>query len=184
MVDEIIKINGTSIFEAPLINGENICSHLSQWERKSLTLRVSEEFKQIFTDFSEYFILEMEALDDETLQQELDILQHLGSLDVPEIKVTSSNNHLTINVESGSLINLSLIQEDEYSWKIKDHNDDIIYLTESFSWNDATINETMKTWIFRADDQGNTTLMLEYTPSVLDSECGYLPTFTLNIEVA
>ena len=157
--------------------------YISQWERKSLTLRVSEEFKQIFTDFAEYFTLEMEALDDETLQQELDILQHLGSLDVPEIKVTSSNNHLTINVESGSLINLSLIEEDEYSWKIKDHNDDIIYLTESFSWNDTKINETMKTWIFRADNQGNTTLILEYTPSVLDSECGYLPTFTLNIEV-
>jgi predicted secreted protein len=89
----------------------------------------------------------------------------------------------TILVTSGSLINLSLIEEDDSVWKIKEHDDSIIYLTESLNWSDTATNATMKTWIFRADNKGNTTLILEYYPIDLDSKSSYLPTYTLNIEV-
>ncbi|WP_439027907.1 vWA domain-containing protein [Haloarchaeobius sp. DT45] len=50
---------------------------LGQWERQSDPLTVSSEYRQRFGEFATYFESEMAALDDETLQQELDVLRKL-----------------------------------------------------------------------------------------------------------
>ncbi len=53
---------------------------LGQWECQSLPLSVSPPYKEIFQQFSEYFLSEAEAIGDETLNQELDILKILRTL--------------------------------------------------------------------------------------------------------
>ncbi len=52
---------------------------LSQWERQSLPLTVSEPYRRIFRDFSQYFEKEMRAIGDYALDQEIEILNKLGS---------------------------------------------------------------------------------------------------------
>jgi len=52
-------------------------TNLSQWERQSLPLKVSEQYERIFRDFAEYFADEMYAIGDYSLVQELDILDIL-----------------------------------------------------------------------------------------------------------
>jgi len=51
---------------------------LSKWERQSLPLTVSLGYQGLFKEFSTYFAKEMEAIGDDTLEQELDILDILG----------------------------------------------------------------------------------------------------------
>jgi Ca-activated chloride channel family protein len=51
--------------------------NVSQWERQSLPLMVSEPYKRIFRDFSQYFSGEMAAIGDYSLDQELGILNTL-----------------------------------------------------------------------------------------------------------
>lgn len=53
-------------------------SLVSQWERQSLSLIVSAPYKSIFRDFSRYFEGEMNAIGDDTLNQELKILNSLS----------------------------------------------------------------------------------------------------------
>ncbi len=50
---------------------------LGRWERQSTPLTVSEEYEDLFEEFSNYFRAEMQAIDDDTLDQELDILYEL-----------------------------------------------------------------------------------------------------------
>jgi Ca-activated chloride channel family protein len=50
---------------------------LGQWERQSLPLTVSSPYKRIFRDFREYLKDEMDAIQDYTLDQEVDILNTL-----------------------------------------------------------------------------------------------------------
>jgi Ca-activated chloride channel family protein len=50
----------------------------SWWERQSMPLTVSGSYGRIFGDFSRYFSSEMEAIQDNTLGQELDILNMLS----------------------------------------------------------------------------------------------------------
>jgi Ca-activated chloride channel family protein len=52
-------------------------TNFSQWERQSLPLRVTEQYKYIFRNFLEYFEDEMNAIRDYTLEQELEILDIL-----------------------------------------------------------------------------------------------------------
>ncbi|MBI2484250.1 VWA domain-containing protein [Candidatus Uhrbacteria bacterium] len=47
---------------------------LGKWERQSQVLRVSDTYKNIFTDFIPYMITETEAIGDQALQKELDVL--------------------------------------------------------------------------------------------------------------
>jgi len=159
--------------------------YVGPWERKSLALRVSEEFKHLFSEFSEYFNLEMIALDDETLQQELDVLHLLGSLESTEIKCTGGDTGQTIIMEPGALLNVTLVENEGWTWKINDHDDSIIYLTESFSWSTNEDNpQDMKTWVFKADNMGNTTLLIEHLQDdVVEDDYRYIPTFTLTVEV-
>ncbi|MDD5704247.1 MAG: VWA domain-containing protein, partial [Dehalococcoidales bacterium] len=50
----------------------------SQWERQSLPLKVSGSYGKIFRKFSDYFISEMDAIRDNSLGQELDIINMLS----------------------------------------------------------------------------------------------------------
>jgi Ca-activated chloride channel family protein len=51
---------------------------LGRWERQSIPLRVSEPYKALFSAFSSYFEDEMNAIGDDRLGQELDILDTLS----------------------------------------------------------------------------------------------------------
>ncbi|MCK5040470.1 MAG: VWA domain-containing protein [Candidatus Aenigmarchaeota archaeon] len=51
---------------------------LGKWERQSVTLQVSQHYRDLFDEFSIYFEEEMNALEDETLNQELDVLRTLA----------------------------------------------------------------------------------------------------------
>jgi len=50
---------------------------LGQWERQSLPLLVSEPYQELFTEFRDYFEKEMNDLNDDTLNQEIEILDEL-----------------------------------------------------------------------------------------------------------
>ncbi|RLG14015.1 MAG: hypothetical protein DRN66_03050 [Candidatus Nanohalarchaeota archaeon] len=54
-------------------------SQLGKWERQSVSLKVSQHYRELFDEFSIYFEEEMNALNDETLQQELDVLKKLAN---------------------------------------------------------------------------------------------------------
>jgi Ca-activated chloride channel family protein len=51
---------------------------LGLWERQSLPLRVSSPYRRLFGNFHDYFEAEMDGLDDNTLEQELDVLDKLS----------------------------------------------------------------------------------------------------------
>jgi len=51
---------------------------LNQWERQSMSLTLSREYEELFEEFSEYFEKEMNAIGDDTLEQEVDILDKLN----------------------------------------------------------------------------------------------------------
>jgi Ca-activated chloride channel family protein len=50
---------------------------LGQWERQSLPLAVTEEYRELFKEFCEYFGKETGEIGDDTLSQELEILEKL-----------------------------------------------------------------------------------------------------------
>lgn len=53
--------------------------NLGEWERRSAELFVSPKYRTLFEEFATYFEAEMKAIGDESLQQELDVLQRLAS---------------------------------------------------------------------------------------------------------
>ena len=52
--------------------------NISQWERQSAPLRVSNSYSLLFKSFAQYFSNEMKAVDDNTLNQEMTILYRLS----------------------------------------------------------------------------------------------------------
>jgi len=64
----------------PMVNPECgiIVPPLGEWERQSLPLMVSREYRSLFQEFSDYFADEMDEIGDSTLEQELDILESLS----------------------------------------------------------------------------------------------------------
>lgn len=52
---------------------------LNKWEHQSVPLKVSKEYKDLFTKFIPYFESEMESIGDETMSKELEILEKLCS---------------------------------------------------------------------------------------------------------
>ncbi|MDP2586186.1 MAG: VWA domain-containing protein [Candidatus Komeilibacteria bacterium] len=52
---------------------------LGEWERQSVSLTVSSEYKNLFSQFKNYFVQEMSAVNDSSLNQEVEILKKLGS---------------------------------------------------------------------------------------------------------
>jgi Ca-activated chloride channel homolog len=71
-----------SVVWKPRVNmDEGICIPpvpLSTWERQSMPLNVSSEYRTLFKQFSGYFVNEMDQIGDEDLGQELSILQALS----------------------------------------------------------------------------------------------------------
>ena len=68
----------------PIIDDETgICmppwpeTTLGRWERQSMPLTISEEYEDLFEEFSTYFDAEMRAIGDDTMGKELDILHEL-----------------------------------------------------------------------------------------------------------
>ena len=61
---------------------------LSQWERQSQTLVVSQEYQELFHRFISYFKKEMEAIGDNSMKKETDLLEllvsHLPENRIPE----------------------------------------------------------------------------------------------------
>ena len=53
--------------------------YLGKWERQSVPLSVSSEYRELFADFASYFESEMNAMGDDTMRQELDILDKLST---------------------------------------------------------------------------------------------------------
>ncbi len=54
---------------------------LGQWERQSTDLVVSPRYQERFDAFADYFASEMDAIGDDSLQQELDIIERLSTYD-------------------------------------------------------------------------------------------------------
>ncbi len=51
---------------------------LGEWERQSVNLNVDRQYRKIMGDFGEYFAKEMKAIGDDTMNQELEILNKLS----------------------------------------------------------------------------------------------------------
>jgi hypothetical protein len=82
LIDERQHVQNSSSWN-PLVREDTgivlLPENITQWERTSLSLRVSSPYRMIFSDFANYFESEMEAIDDYSLDQELAILNTLGS---------------------------------------------------------------------------------------------------------
>jgi Ca-activated chloride channel family protein len=62
-----------------LANGIVIPVELGEWERQSLPLRVSESYQELFAEFRNRFQQDMRGIGDPTLEQDVSILEKLGS---------------------------------------------------------------------------------------------------------
>ena len=65
----------------PIIDPEFV---LGRWERQSTKLRVSDEYKKLFAEFTPYFEREMTTIGDQTMSKELDILRTLSNYKNPQ----------------------------------------------------------------------------------------------------
>jgi hypothetical protein len=81
-IDERNHINYSHTWE-PCIGEDTgivfpVDNYYSQWERTSLPLTVSGDYRQIFQNFSRYYAEEMDEIGDRDLSQELEILNRLS----------------------------------------------------------------------------------------------------------
>lgn len=65
------------ICDCMIVEPQEVYELLGEWERTSVELTVSDEYKEIFRDLKEYMEEEMEELNDDDLEQEIDILKEL-----------------------------------------------------------------------------------------------------------
>ena len=81
LIDEHQYSNRSQSWEASIREDTGIIipieTGFSQWERQSVSLRVSAPYHWIFENFSDYFEHEMYAIRDYTMEQELEILDTL-----------------------------------------------------------------------------------------------------------
>jgi Ca-activated chloride channel family protein len=77
-LDDIIPMidSNTGIF---LADEDKCIQILSKWEQESKPLKVSQEYKELFLEFIPYFEGEMNAIGDNTLIQEIEILKKLST---------------------------------------------------------------------------------------------------------
>ncbi len=64
----------------PIIDPEFV---LGRWERQSAKLRVSDEYRKLFAEFTPYFERELTAIGDQSMSKELDILRTLSNYKNP-----------------------------------------------------------------------------------------------------
>ena len=65
------------ICDCMIVEPQEVYELLGEWERTSVELTVSDEYKEIFRDLKEYMEEEIEELNDDDLEQEIDILKEL-----------------------------------------------------------------------------------------------------------
>ena len=65
------------ICDCMIVDPQEVYELLGEWERTSVELTVSDEYKEIFSNLKDYMEEEIEILDDEDLEQEIDILKEL-----------------------------------------------------------------------------------------------------------
>lgn len=65
----------------PIIDPEFV---LGRWERQSEKLRVSDEYKKLFSEFTPYFEREINVIGDQSMSKELDILRLLSAYKNPQ----------------------------------------------------------------------------------------------------
>ncbi|MGA1841535.1 MAG: vWA domain-containing protein [bacterium] len=81
--DERTSLKEDSVIETSVTYDDGITipicvpSVLGEWERQSVDLQVSDEYKQLFAEFKPYFEAEMAAIGDEDLAQEVEVLDKL-----------------------------------------------------------------------------------------------------------
>lgn len=80
MIDEraAAKSGWRIVPSVTLANGIVIPVELGDWERQSMPLTVSDSYRELFVIFEDYFHKEMQAIDDDTLTREEEILRKLG----------------------------------------------------------------------------------------------------------
>ncbi len=61
-----------------LNHGIVIPAELGDWERRSIPLTVFDSYRELFVKFEDYFHKEMQAIGDDTLGREEEILKKLG----------------------------------------------------------------------------------------------------------
>jgi len=61
----------------PTVSAESLPAWKESWERTSKPLEVSSHYGALFAAFAKHFCLEVAALSDSTLQQEVDLLGNL-----------------------------------------------------------------------------------------------------------
>jgi len=85
MIDErsAQEKGGMVVASVTLASGIVIPVELGEWERQSMPLRVSEQYKELFRQFQDYFQKERQAIGDGNLQQEQVVLQKLGGFEEP-----------------------------------------------------------------------------------------------------
>ena len=57
--------------------GENTDDGLGRWERRSEEIHVSEEYRDRIDEFTEHFEAEADALGDEDLTEELEVMERI-----------------------------------------------------------------------------------------------------------
>jgi Ca-activated chloride channel family protein len=65
---------------------------LGEWERQSEPLMVAQPYRKLFSVFGSYFDEEKKAIGDDTLQQELEILDKLSRYEAPNQETTEGRN--------------------------------------------------------------------------------------------
>ena len=160
--------------------------YLSRWERQSLTLSVSGEFKDIFELFSKYFEKEMNEIEDESLSQELEILLNLSKFENNIVLLTEEDNYRLISIHKGDGINLTLKDygDSGYEWVITEINSSLLSLENSISWGSIGLLGDFgnNTWLFEAIGSGNTTLTLKcFRP--WENEENATKTFSVKLDI-
>lgn len=80
--DQRTAAQQNTTFVEPSISSESgiiipVERSLSRWERTSIPLKISPEYKNLFVEFRNYFTQEMQALQDQELEREVEILDLL-----------------------------------------------------------------------------------------------------------
>jgi len=77
---EYLETNPLVTRESGIVVLDEELFELGRWERQSMPLSVSSNYRELFEDFYDYFEVEIEAIGDTTLNRELDILKKLSEL--------------------------------------------------------------------------------------------------------
>jgi hypothetical protein len=74
---------------------------LGTWEQRSVDLRVSDLYRQRFERFESSFAAEVDALGDDAMDQEVDVLETLSEFRDPPTTVEQTDDGETATASSG-----------------------------------------------------------------------------------